>query len=462
MRCVPGYNDRVSYHAHARQVSFPQFSGEIDTPFAIIGLGAAGLATIRGLLDEGIDPADIIGIEAGLVGRSAAAARNGGQILFTFGEHSPSEVFDHFGASFAENWLQRAEHVVDRIRQLPGWQGGAATLAITDRQCNALRQWSDDLNQIGHNHVFHDGNIDMPCVMAMVIDPHAGRIDPARLIEHEAAAIASRGVRLFEKSPVSLIEPAPQGTTFYVGSGTVKCSHAMIAAGAGLLNINGIGQIGASFSDDQKKPVHHYIQDTGTMILVTEPLPEKLATPLQRFACANSLTETCDYFHLDDQQRLNFGSFNFFDGTATPSLDFLVERIRPYSPDIYAMIRGRKIGISHFWSGYDSITPTVEPVVRQHIDPEGGSITLLSGGNGAGNTSMRVLGWWAAENLVHMLNGHKPDPDFNQLTSSPIPHFPGRGMCRSLLAAYSWTQQVAEGTVIAKAADYVRHNCLGL
>lgn len=78
-RFVPGYFEHVYYHRTPPITTYPAIAGDIAVDVAIIGLGAAGLAAARSLGQqlEGTG-ARILGIEAGKIGRSGAAGRNGG------------------------------------------------------------------------------------------------------------------------------------------------------------------------------------------------------------------------------------------------------------------------------------------------------------------------------------------------------------------------------------------------
>ena len=471
LRCVPGYDQKIYYHDAGCVTPYPVLSGQHDADYTIVGLGVAGLAVARQIATQTAGTsARVIGIDAGAIGKKAVGGCNGGQILRTFGEHFLSDVATRYGDDFADILLQRADNVIQQIRKMvggnsvgnsvvnsgAGWQAGVATLAMDETQKQQLAGIHEYLLSVGEQSKLIVNPADLPFgnVCAALVDPVAGCVDPYRLLQREAADFTNRGGQIFEKSPVTDI--AIDGDSFIVQTdqGQVRSRHVILTAGAGLTHIM------------EKLPTIKTVKDRvlacGTMIMVTEPLPDAIAQRFSQAGAYNSYAEPCDYFHLNAENRLNFGSTNFMAGTATPSLDLLVEKTRGYSEDLYRGIRGRKIGISHFWHGYDTITAELEPIIRQDFVGDNQSITVLGGGNGVGNLAMRVAGQWAAENIEARLTHGQSIEGFDQFCQMSPRKFPGGYLAPSLMAAYMWTQETAGQTPLKAVANFVRHDVLKL
>jgi glycine/D-amino acid oxidase-like deaminating enzyme len=463
MRCVPGYYQSVFYHKNALIKPCYVLSGQYDADYTIIGLGVAGLAAARQIVSQtGGTSARIIGLEAGVIGGQSAGGRNGGQILRTFGEHFLPDVADRHGKEFSDILLRRSHGVIRQIKQMAqadstsGWQAGAATLAMDEDQKQQLEEVYQYFLSVGEPSKLIVNPAELPFgnVCAALVDPVAGCVDPYRLLQREAADFTNRGGQIFEKSPVTDI--AIDGDSFIVQTeqGLVRSRHVILTAGPGLTHII------------EKLPTIKTVKDrvlsSGTMIMVTEPLPDAITQPFRQAGAYHGYSEPCDYFHLNAENRLNFGSTGFMEGTAIPSLDLLVEKTRGYSEDLYRGIRGRKFGISHFWHGYETITAQLEPIVRQDFVGDNQSIKVLGGGNGAGNVAMRVAGQWAAQNIEARLTHGQSIEGFDQFCQMSPRKFPGCYMASSLMAAFMWTQETAGQTPLKPAADFVRHNVFKL
>lgn len=401
-----------------------------------------------------------------------AAGRNGGQILNCLGEFSYTDLLREHGKGFADDFLNRARDVMADIAHRPGvdWRGGATTLAGNAEQAAHLNSLAAHLSDAGYGTRFHHDSCKyFDGFVGAFSDPHSGCVDPYRLIQSEAQDFTDAGGVIAEQSPVHHIDENQGQYHIHCPNGVVRAPHVIVTAGSGLQNLVRHG----CMLDTLKKPappiiarINRAVMNVGTMMLVTEPLPPALAAPFGRSGCFLTCSETCDYFHLNSENRLSFGSFNFFEGTASPSAAFLVEKIKPYSPELYRAIQGRKIGISHFWTGYDTATADVEPLVRQSFaGPDATpnqSLSIITGGNGAGNTGMRVIGDWVADHLVRRLTHNPTDPNFEILATAPIRAFPGGILAPLGTAAYAWTQQIANDTLFADGANYLRHRVFKL
>jgi glycine/D-amino acid oxidase-like deaminating enzyme len=219
----------------------PALAGAEICDLAVVGAGFTGLWTA--LLAKERDPgADVVVLEAGDVA-GQASGRNGGICVgsLTHGVVAGAEAF----ASEEEQLLRLGLETLDEIERTIeregidcGWERtGELDIASSAWQIEGLRTEQAHYARLGVGHEWLDedalrADVHSPTFLAGLWHHDAAVVDPARLAAGLARACEKRGVRIFERTPVSALERTPTGVALRAQGGTLHARRAVLATNA--------------------------------------------------------------------------------------------------------------------------------------------------------------------------------------------------------------------------------------
>jgi len=201
--------------------------GPLDVDVAIVGAGFTGLWTAFYLAKT--DPHLRLAVLEREIAGFGASGRNGGWCHTTFpgsreaaaGRHGRQKVVDQQRALHAT--VREIARVVDEEDiDARFFMGGQLDLALTPVQLLRLREtvewersWGfgeEDYCQLGAAEMRE--RIRVAGCLGAGYTPHAAAVDPARLARGLADAVGRLGVPIYERTPVTLLEPHRAVTPF--------------------------------------------------------------------------------------------------------------------------------------------------------------------------------------------------------------------------------------------------------
>jgi gamma-glutamylputrescine oxidase len=266
------YNATVQRPAPA-----PALDGDIDCDVAIVGGGLAGLSAAIELADRGYQ---VVLLEAKQVGWGASG-RNGGQALAGLAcEQDTIEA--QLGLDEARRVWSMSIEALALIRQRCerfhidcDWHAGYLSVAVNARKARALRDWQGRMQaHYGYDTQWIEPSqlsewISSPRFHSGLHDPLSGHLHPLKYSLGLARGAAGLGVRIFEDSPVTGLEPAaaPGGRVRVRAAGfSVRASHVLLA---GNVYLQGVAPV-----------LESRIMPVGTYIIASEVLAPELAHAL--------------------------------------------------------------------------------------------------------------------------------------------------------------------------------------
>jgi glycine/D-amino acid oxidase-like deaminating enzyme len=204
----------------------PALPGDRDVDVAIVGGGFTGLWTAAYL--SVLDPALRIAVLEREIAGFGASGRNGGWCSALF-PASIAKVARLYGREAARALNRAMYDTVDEIGKITGeWgidchyeKGGTVNLARTPvqleradaevREARSFGIGADDLVLLTADEA--RARVGATGVLGGTYTPHCAAIHPARLVRGLARAVESRGVTIYEKTPVIAIKPATGPTT---------------------------------------------------------------------------------------------------------------------------------------------------------------------------------------------------------------------------------------------------------
>jgi glycine/D-amino acid oxidase-like deaminating enzyme len=251
---------------------FPALTGDVTADVVILGGGYTGMWTAWFLKER--DPSvDVVLLEQETCG-SGPSGRNGG-FCYGFWEDLPSLV-RRFGDGEGVRIAEVAQRSVGEIEawckehDVDAWftRGGHLTIATSSAQDGAWRELLEEAERLGvaggRFEVLTPEQVrqrcDSPVFRGGLFQPPNAILQPARLALGLRRELLRRGVRIFERSPV---------TRFSGGSRVrVRTPSGSVTADKGVL---GLGAWTSSI-----RRFHRAVVPRGTYIVVTEPVPDAL------------------------------------------------------------------------------------------------------------------------------------------------------------------------------------------
>ncbi len=202
----------------------PALSSHLDVDVAVVGGGFTGLWTARELVRR--DPSVRVAVLEQSVCGFGASGRNGGWASALF-PVSHRRIIDTYGREAFDHQRRTLQHAVSDLGAAAAADGidahfahgGSLTFARSETQRARLmaavaeeRTWGvsdDDLTWLDADHARERGRLSD--VHGATFTPHCARIHPARLVRGLSDVCEQLGVRIFESTSVTRLEPRQHG-----------------------------------------------------------------------------------------------------------------------------------------------------------------------------------------------------------------------------------------------------------
>lgn len=378
-----------------REQRHPALQASLDCDVAVVGGGLAGLSAALELADRGYS---VVLLEARQVGWGASG-RNGGQALVGLA-CDQSVIESQLGREAARRVWDMTLEAIRLIRQRCerfaidcDWRDGYLSLAVNERKARELRNWQAQMQRDYGFETTWIEPTEMPRWIASprfhsgLHDRFSGHLHPLKYSLGLARAAAGLGVKVFEESPVTGIEPGPP-LKLRTAQGSVSASHVLLA---GNVYLQGL----APALESRVMPV-------GTYIVASAPLDPALAAALIPSGAAVCDTNfVLDYFRPTVDQRLLYGGRVSY-STATPinlasSMQRRMARTFPQLKDT---------AVEYSWGGFVDISMNRAPDFGRLSDrladtaPGWRNVYYLQGFSGHGLALTGLAGKLVAEAIA--------------------------------------------------------------
>ena len=312
------------------------------TDVAIVGGGYTGLAAARTLARRGTD---VTLLERHTIGWGASS-RNGGFVLPGF-KPDVEGLARTLGLAEARRLFELSLQAVGALEALVADEGiecgyarcGTVVLAARPGHLAALersRQFLQD--QLGHETTLLGPSelrleIGSARYHSGLLDPLAGSVQPAALVQGLAEAAERAGARLCEGTEVRSIERLRQGFGVVTAQGTIAAREVLVATN---------GYTGAAMPALRRRVV-----PVGSYLIATAPLDPALAQRLvPRRRVLSDTKNLLYYFRLSPDGRMVFGGRAAF--TPTPvarSAEILARGMVEVFPELAG------VAVEYAWGG---------------------------------------------------------------------------------------------------------------
>lgn len=306
---------------------------------------------------------------------SGASGRNGGFAL-RGGAMAYDSARDWLGPAAAAAYWRLTEAYVERMAELGGdafTRTGSLRLAGEDERDELLGEY-DALREDGFEAEWRD---ELPERLAShfpgaLFHPGDAVLQPARLVRRLAQAAADEGVEIREHDRVENVSALDADVVLVATDGYPS----------GLLG-----------------ELEGLIIPTRGQMIATEPLPDRLY-PLPHYG-----RHGYDYWHQNAEGRLIVGGFRDADmDSEFTATEATTERIQNALEAFAEVLVGRRVEITHRWSGVFGLVPDLMPVVGRHPARHDG-LWVAGGYSGHGN----VLGLMCGDLVAQAILG-EPHP----------------------------------------------------
>ena len=268
----------------------PILPGNTRCDLAIIGGGFTGLwSALHARLRH--PDAEIMLFEATLCGQEASG-RNGGFCAPSI-SHGVSNAFARWPEE-AETLIRLGRENLDALeRDLDSFEidacfqrPGKLNLAATPWQIDGLKNLAARYDQLGIDHQLLDGaslreKINSPSYGFGLFEPNYALVNPSKLVSGLRKACVTRGIRIFENTPVNAIRHDGNGLSLDAPQGSVAANRAILATNAAEPLVSELRQT--------VLPVFDYS-------LVTEPLSDAQLTSIG-WTAGHGVADTGNQFH---------------------------------------------------------------------------------------------------------------------------------------------------------------------
>jgi glycine/D-amino acid oxidase-like deaminating enzyme len=397
--------------------------GDHQHDVAIIGGGYTGLSAARYLARKGLSP---VVLEANQIGWGASGRNGGvvsGKFRVAFSDIAQSRDIDT-ARRMHDLGLEAIEHVGElveayKIRSADFRESGSLRCAHNETSLEGLKKEVAWLRSALGDHSV---SILTPAEMVEetgskgfvggLLNTHGGVIHPLNFVRGLASGIDREGIRIFERSPATVIHRDREGLVVETPSGTVRAKQLVIATNA--------------YSDltPATANVKRTLIPFRSAIIATEPLTGRPGENL--LAKGRSYTETrrmMRWFRKSGD-RLLFGGRGAFGKSDAPSAFAALEKamIRQF-PELAG------VKVTHRWSGLVGMTLDSLPHVGRLDD----RISYAMGYNGTGVAMSTLMGKYLSEIVVGA------EPDIGLLRAErlkKVPFYPIREPAVRLVAGW--------------------------
>ena len=327
----PSASDRASYaNAEPRpfwmlaarpQDAHPALTGVTDADLCIVGAGFTGLwAALHAKAD---DPArDVVVLEAETAG-FGASGRNGGFALASL-THGIANGMTRFGdempvlermalENFEEMKADLARHGIECDFE----ENGDLGVALEPHQEDWLEEEAELMRRFGHDVEVLDGpatraQVDSPTYRGGLWDrTGAATLDPGKLAAGLRAAAARAGVRVYEHTAATALEPGAAAITIITPQGRVRARRVLLATSA---------------FPPLLRSIRRYIAPVYDYALVTEPLGRERWASIgwEQRQGLGDMGNQFHYYRRTADDRILFGGYDAvyrFGGPVAPRLD---------------------------------------------------------------------------------------------------------------------------------------------
>lgn len=348
-----------SWYAATRNltIDYPTLKDEITTDVCIIGAGFSGLATALFLAEQGTN---VVLIEAAKIGWGASG-RNGGQIVFGYGENTSEILSKTINIEAGEKAWQLGldcntilKDIIHRYEIDCDLSWGYLRLAMTSRQERDLHTMMETWNkrEMPGKTTFIE-NRDLPNYIgsssynAGVYSDFDGHLHPLNLALGEAKVLKGLGVRIFENTQALNIEDATQS------------KKARITTPHGIVNADTLVLCGNAYLDKTEPRIRWGLIPGYSCMIATEPLSHETAHRLiPHNTAVSDMRTVLDYYRLSPDNRLLWGGLGHWSGNDTPNPGpHLYARMLKIFPEL----EGTKI--DYTWSGRIGISSNLNPQI---------------------------------------------------------------------------------------------------
>jgi glycine/D-amino acid oxidase-like deaminating enzyme len=399
--------EEASYWLASRQYTpNPPLTGELAADIAIIGGGFTGLWTAVQLKELAPD-ANVAVLEQAVLGYGGSG-RNAGQVSGCL-DHGHAKAITHFGLDEARRMARIGLENLDELEQFCRHENiacdfsraGQLLVALTPAHIDEARENVEAAGRLGVPGVRMltadetRAELDSPLYLGAAFDPTWGTIHPVKLIDGLKRVAEQRGVKIFERTPVTDLR-------------AVKTDKIVLATNAYTHHL-------APRLLRRYIPLYDYV-------LVSEPL-----TPAQQAAIGWRHRQAVvdgrtffNYYRLTADNRILWGTSEalYYRGNR-------VDESCDHSEKHYAQLRASfrrhfpqiaELKFEYAWGGPIASTTRFTPFFGTH-----GRITYGLGYTGLGVASSHLAG----KILAHLTLG-KPSPvlDLAMVRHRPLPYPP--------------------------------------
>ena len=408
------------YAATARaQPDHPELTGELSCDVCVVGGGYTGVTAALELAERGFD---VVLLEANRIGWGASG-RNGGQICTGFSSGA-EKLIDWVGLDDARRLFAMTEEGKQIIRDRVArheidcdltW--GYFHAADRPRELQDCAEAAEVLSKLGgegyevvRGAEAARAHVGSPRYIGGLYEAGAGHLHPLNYCLGLARAAAAAGVRIFEGTRATAIDPDAARVT--TARGRVDAKFLVLAMNA--------------YLGELVPQLRRRIMPVGTYIAATEPLGENRAKGLiPQNAAISDLKFVLNYFRRSADDRLLFGGRVSYSTLMPPNLP---RAMRGKMLEVYPDLND--VGFDFAWGGFVAITVERSP----HLGRIGGRTYFAQGFSGSGVTLTGIAGRVLAEAIA----GQAGRLDlFARLPHTP---FPGGRILRTptLVLAMLW------------------------